>query len=280
MKAVKNKAASIRARLLNQAQHGGLDFNWLLTRFGLERLLYRLGISEWREQFLLKGALLFDLWFKQPMRATTDIDLLGFGSAELAYLQQVFQRVCSCVCEDGIVFDPASVRATEIRKESNYTGVRVTLAGNLDGARCSVQVDIGFGDAVTPAPTLVQFPVLLSDLPQPQLRVYPVYTVIAEKYHAIVSLGMFNTRMKDYFDLWVLAQHANLDRPTLVLAIHTTFARRATPLPIGIPLGLSDVFTKDAGKQLQWRAFLTKNRLAAPELAAVACLLQALLISL
>jgi hypothetical protein len=226
----------------------------------------------------LKGALLFDLWFDQALRPTTDIDLLGFGSAELAHLQQVFKDVCVCPCEDGIIFDANSVHAAEIRKAAGYAGVRITLQGQLDGARCSVQVDIGFGDAVTPAPESVRFPVLLDELPQPFLRVYPVYTVIGEKYHAIVSLGMANTRLKDYFDLWVLAQHGELDRAILVLAIQATFERRATCVPVAVPLGLTVAFSGDALKQKQWLAFLARNRLVAPSLSEVVAVLQKLLL--
>jgi hypothetical protein len=196
-----NRAASIRARLLNRARAERADFNLMLTRYSLERLLYRLSVSQWADQFPLKGALLFDLWFDQPHRPTRDIDLLGFGPSEIDHLIEVFQQVCTMPSDDGILFDHASVRAAPIRKEANYEGVRVTLIGALDNARCSVQIDVGYGDAVTPAPELVQFPALLDDVEAPSLRAYPVYTVIAEKYEAIVSLGMANTRMKDYFDL-------------------------------------------------------------------------------
>jgi hypothetical protein len=198
----------------------------------LERLLYRLSISTWSDQFLLKGALLFDLWFDQPHRPRRGIDLLGFGSDELDHLIDVFRDICGQPCEDGIAFDQVSVRVSEIRKEANYGGIRITLLGVLDSARCAVQVDVGYGDAVTPAPESVRFPVLLEDLPQPTLRAYPMYTVVAEKYQATVSLGIANTRMKDYFDLWILAQHAEIDRNVLTQAIAATFERRGTLLPV------------------------------------------------
>jgi predicted nucleotidyltransferase component of viral defense system len=274
---VKNLAASVRERLMQRARSKGQDFNWLLTRYGLERMLYRLSISPWHEHFLLKGALLFDLWFEQPQRPTTDIDLLGFGSAEMAHLQQVFRQIAAQDSADGMVFDPDSVRAAEIRKDAGYSGVRVSLHGHLERALCPVQIDIGFGDVVTPSAEPVQFPLLLPDLPQPVLRAYPVYTVIAEKYQAMVSLGMANTRMKDYFDLWILAQHAQLDQAMLRQAISATFARRATRLPEGVPLGLSDTFVTDAAKQQQWQAFLKKNRLVAAPLADVVGVLRGLL---
>lgn len=276
MSATKNVGASVRARLLNRARADKVDFNLMLTRYALERLLYRLSASAWSNEFLLKGALLFDLWFDQPQRPTRDIDLLGFGAAGLDHLTTVFQEVCQYACEDGMEFDPASVRATEIRKDANYEGVRVTLVGALDGARCAIQVDVGYGDAVTPAADRVQFPVVLKDMPQPTLRAYPVYTVIAEKYQAMVSLGIANTRMKDYFDLWILAQHATIDRTILTAAIQATFGRRGTPIPVAPPLGLSAVFAADPIKRQQWQAFLSKSGLKAPDLAEVVDVLHGL----
>jgi len=221
------------------------------------------------DQFLLKGALLFDLWFDQPQRPTRDVDLLGFGPADLAHLEAVFQDVCDQPCDDGVIFDAASVRASEIRKEANYNGVRVTLIGLVDGARCAVQVDVGYGDAVTPAADSVQFPRGLEDMPPATLRAYPVYTVIAEKYQAIVSLGIANTRMKDYFDLWILAEQGSLDHAVLNEAIAATFERRQTPVPVMPALGLSAAFAGDATKRKQWDAFKSKNRLSAPDLAEV-----------
>jgi hypothetical protein len=168
-----NIAASIRDRLLNKARTEKLDYNLLLTRYALERMLYRLSISEQRDQFLLKGALLFDLWFDVPHRPTHDADFLGFGSAEIPHLEALFREVCLIEVEDGIVYQPESVKAAEIRKEANYAGVRVTLMGLLDSARCPVQLDIGFGDAVVPGPEEVHYPVILGEMPEPHLRVYP-----------------------------------------------------------------------------------------------------------
>lgn len=272
-----NRAASIRARLLNRARTERADFNLMLTRYSLERLLYRLSVSPWADQFLLKGALLFDLWFDQPHRPTRDIDLLGFGPSEIDHLIEVFQKVCTMPSDDGILFDHASVRAAPIRKEANYEGVRVTLIGTLDNARCSVQIDVGYGDAVTPAPELVQFPALLDDVAAPSLRAYPVYTVIAEKYEAIVSLGMANTRMKDYFDLWFLATYAEIDAAVLRQAVQATFARRRTKLPTSVPMGLSGTFVASSIKQQQWRAFLSKSKLEAPGLGEVIAKLRRLL---
>jgi hypothetical protein len=240
-----------------------------LTRFALERLLYRLSVSRYREQFLLKGALLFDLWFDEPHRPTRDADFLAFGLPDLSAMATTFREICALEAEDGIAFDPTSVEAQEIRKEANYAGIRITLTGSLDRARCPVQADIGFGDAVTPAPEETDYPVLLNDLPTPRLRVYPRYTVIAEKYHAIASLGIANSRMKDFFDLWVLTRQSKLDSTILRRAIAATFVRRGTELPTNSPVGLSDEFAADGAKQIQWRAFAARNKLAAPELQVV-----------
>lgn len=264
-----NRAASVRARLLTRARADKVEFNLILTRYSLERLLYRLGVSPWADQFLLKGALLFDLWFDQPHRPTRDIDLSGFGPSELGHLTEVFREVCVQPSDDGMHFDPSSVQAARIRKEANYDGVRVTLLGTLDGARCSVQIDIGYGDAVMPPAELVQFPALLPNMARPSLRAYPVCTVIAEKYEAIVSLGMANTRLKDYFDLWFLATYAEIDEAVLPQAIQATFARRRTDVPTVTPLGLSDAFAASPIKQQQWQAFLSKSKLIAPRLTEV-----------
>ena len=206
----RNVAASVRTKLLNKARAEKRDFTLVLTRYALERLLYRLSISRHADHFLLKGALLFDLWFDVPMRPTRDIDLLGFGLAEEPYLTEAFTELCALDIDDGIHFDAQSIRAEEIRKEANYAGIRVTLLGWIDGARCPIQVDVGYGDAVTPEPEAVEYPVMLDEFPAPKLRAYPRYTVVAEKLEALITLGVANSRMKDYFDLWVLAGHSVL----------------------------------------------------------------------
>lgn len=266
---VRNISASVRDRLLNKARAEKLDFNLLLTRYALERMLYRLSISKQRDQFLLKGALLFDLWFDVPHRPTHDADFLGFGSAEIPHIEEIFRDICRIEVEDGIAFQPDTVKAAEIRKEANYAGVRVTLLGMLDSARCAVQIDIGFGDAVVPGPDEVHYPVILGEMPGPHLHVYPRYTVVAEKLEALTSLGMLNSRMKDYFDLWILAKHSDFDGQILSRAVAATFERRRTALPTGVPIGLSDEFINDAQKDKQWQAFLRKNALDPMPLATV-----------
>lgn len=266
---VRNLGTSIRNRLLNKARSEKLDYNLLLTRYALERMLYRLSISGQRDQFLLKGALLFDLWFDVPHRPTHDADFLSFGSAEISHVEALFRDICRIEVEDGIVFQPDSVKAAEIRKEANYAGVRVTLMGLLGSARCPVQVDIGFGDAVVPGPDEAQYPVILGEMPAPQLRVYPRYTVVAEKLEALTSLGMLNSRMKDYFDLWVLARYTDFDGAVLSRAVAATFDRRRTAIPNDVPIGLSDEFITDAQKEKQWQAFLRKNAIDSMSLATV-----------
>jgi len=265
----RNTAASVRAKLLNMARTDKRDFTLVLTRYALERLLYRLSISEHADHFLLKGALLFDLWFDVPFRPTRDMDLLGFGVAEEPHLIAAFSDLCTLEVDDGIRFDAQSIRAAEIRKEANYAGIRVTLLAWIDGARCPVQVDVGYGDAVTPAPESVEYPVMLQEFPAPRLRVYPRYTVVAEKLDAMITLGVANSRMKDYFDLWVLAQHSDFDGAVLRQAIDATLSRRGTGIPPDVPFGLSDAFATDSQKQMQWQGFLKKNRLEALSLNQV-----------
>ena len=270
----RNVAASIRARLKQHADARQQDFNLTLTHYGLERLLYRLSVSQHAHRYLLKGALLFSLWYDQPHRPTRDADLLGFGPDDVESAVAVFREIGSIEVDDGLVFDVTSVKGSVIRKVAGYSGVRVDLLAALDGARIALQVDIGFGDAVTPAPKLVDYPVLLTGLPAPQLRAYPKYTVVAEKLHAVCLLGMANTRMKDYFDLWVLLTEGGLDAAELQRAVEATFARRKLALPLAVPMGLSDAFAQDAAKQRQWSAFLKKNQLQALNLGETVALLR------
>ena len=263
---IKNIGASVRTRINNKAKEDKVNTLFLLTRYALERMLYRLSVSEHRDSFLLKGALLFDLWYDVPLRPTRDIDLLGFGMAEIPHLLKVFEDLCAIEVEDGINFEATSIKAEEIRKEANYSGTRVTLIGTIDGAKCTVQIDVGYGDAVTPAPEIATYPVMLKDMPAPELRVYPQYTVIAEKFEAIVSLGMANSRMKDYFDLWVLLRNATLDSAILEQAVHATFKRRGTALQTDTPVGLSDQFSLDKSRVDLWDAFVGRNKLKAESL--------------
>ena len=268
MKKKSQIATSIRQRLLNLARERGEDFQQLLVSYALERLLYRLAQSRHRDRFVLKGALLFRLWFDLTQRPTRDADFLGFGNAEPEEFAAIFREIAGMEMtgDDGLILDADSVRVVDIRKEAGYPGVRVNMAATLDKARIPVQCDIGFGDAVTPAPLQQTYPTLL-DMPAPVLAVYPLETVVAEKLEAIVKLAGFNSRVKDYFDLWVLMRYENLDRVLLPAAIRATFARRKTSVPLTLPVGLAPTFA--AEKQVMWQAFLVRSGLVAPPLAEV-----------
>lgn len=272
-----NLSASILARLLTLARQRGDDYSLLLNRFAMERLLARLSTSLYADRFLLKGALLFALWYDTPHRPTRDADLLGFGPDDEANLIATFREVAAMDLGDGIVFDPNSVKADAIREDNTYGGTRITLVARIGSARCALQIDVGFGDAVTPGPQIVTYPTLLGDFQVPTLRVYPVYTVIAEKYQAMVMLGQANSRMKDFFDLAVIARRTELDGATLAMAIAATFARRQTALPTERPLALTKQFSADAAKLRQWQAFLNKNRIDAASLGDTVALLDDLL---
>ena len=255
-----NVAASIRQRLYNLARASNDDFQRLLTQYALERLLYRLSVSAYREQFVLKGAMLFLLWMEQPHRRTRDLDLLGSGSPSPNRLVTLFQELCQWEGEDdGLRFDPETVRAKAIREDNVYGGIRVTLLAFLERARIPVQVDIGFGDAITPEPVEIVFPTLLPTSAAPHLRAYVQETVIAEKLSAMVDLDLDNSRMKDFFDLWFLSRQFSFDGATLQEAIRATFARRGQTLPTIPPTALTSAFSEHPGKQLQWQAFVAQN---------------------
>lgn len=254
----KNPAHAVRTRLLERARRDGEDYNRLLIRYAIERLLYRLSVTHHVDDFVLKGATLFALWMGKPHRATKDLDLLGRGSPEVERLVDVFRGIAAVDCpEDGMCFDPISVRGEPIREEARYTGVRIVVTGQLAGAIVKVQVDVGIGDATVPSPLFVEVTSLLA-LPAPKLRAYAPETVVAEKLEALVQLGMANSRMKDFYDLDLLRRTFVFD-DTLVEALSATFVRRGTPVPHQLPLGLSDDFAADAVKLAQWTAFLRRS---------------------
>jgi predicted nucleotidyltransferase component of viral defense system len=262
-------AQSVHVRLMRHAKEIGVDPNLMLTRFGAERFLYRLSRSPYSERFVLKGALLLLAWLGETLRPTRDADLLGFGDLSDEELLRIFREVCGVQVEpDAATFDAGSVTVEAIREGNAYGGRRVTVRGNIGTARVMVQVDIGIGDAVTPAPQWFDYPSLL-DVPKPRLRVYSRETVVAEKLHAMVLFGLRNSRMKDYFDVHALLREGEMDDGRLADAIAATFERRRTDLPAGVPTGLTDAFSADAGRQAQWRAFLGKNRLQGPQLSEV-----------
>jgi predicted nucleotidyltransferase component of viral defense system len=240
--------ASVRQRLLNLAHARGQPMDLLLTRYALERLLHRLSLSPHRERFVLKGAMLLVTWFDEPHRATRDVDLLGFGDATEDALLSTFREIMAIEADDGVHFDLKNLRIDAIREELEYGGSRLRTTAALAGARIPITVDIGFGDAIAPGTEDVNLPVLL-EMPSPRLRAYPPETVIAEKVHAMVALGRANSRMKDYYDVWMLTSTFYLDPDRMRQAIAATFARRNTVIPNQVPDGLSDAFASDPAKQ-------------------------------
>lgn len=227
------------------------------------RLLYRLSQSKYRDQFILKGAMLFQVWTHSPHRPTRDLDLLGCGDPSLEHCQEVFRELCqSHVEDDGLIFPAETVNAEKIKEEQNYEGVRVKFLARIDNARIPVQVDVGFGDAVTPE--VLDYPTLLL-MPAPRIQAYPMNAVVAEKLEAIVSLGTFNSRMKDFYDIWFLARTFPFEAKALGGVIRATFERRKTGLdPDGLKVLLAEL-SGDVAKHTQWRAFLRKSSLTAPD---------------
>lgn len=257
-----NMGESVRARLLNiTKQTKLLDFQIVLMRFMLERLLYRMGQSKYSQQFLLKGAMLFALWYNMPHRTTIDMDLLAFGDNDLLIMKKTFQEIIKIPFEDGVIFDATNIKVERILEETSYVGVKVTIPAEVAKAKCNLQIDIGFGDAVTPGPVQSTYPTLIKDFPAPQLRTYPVYTVVAEKLHAIAFHGVNNSRVKDYLDLLVILERETLDKNILSKAISATFARRGSIISATPLVGLSDAFANEPSKQMIWGSFLKRNKL-------------------
>lgn len=197
---IRNIGASVRARLQNLSRETGQSFELILTRFALERLLYRLSTSAYAERFVLKGAMLLTSWFEEPHRATRDLDLLGFGDPSPDAMVEAFKKILATDVDDGVTFDSDALRVDQIREKLEYGGLRLRTTASISGARIAVTVDIGFGDALEPGAELIDYPSML-DLPTPRLRAYARETVIAEKFQAMVALGRANSRMKDFYDI-------------------------------------------------------------------------------
>lgn len=255
VKSSRNIGASVRARLLNLARERGQAFDLLLTRYALERLLYRLSISRHRNRFVLKGAMLVTTWFADPHRPTRDLDLLGYGDSSPEAMLGDWKEICETAADDGIHFDTDALRVDLIREELEYGGLRIRTTATMAGARIAVIIDIGFGDAVEPGIEEIDLPVLL-DLPAPHLRAYARETVIAEKFQAMVMLGRANSRMKDFYDVWVLSKTYDFNAERLSQAIAATFERRKTAIPETLPDALTPEFARDEGKLQQWSAFV------------------------
>ena len=262
-----NIAASIRSRLLNLSKERGEDYNYLLILYLGERLLYRLSKSPYQQQFILKGATLFKVWNGEPHRATRDLDFLSFGNNEVEHIEKVFQEICLIECEeDGIIFLPESMKSQVIKEDQQYEGVRIEITGKLGNNQRKLQLDIGFGDAVTPNPQEELINTILLDTPKPKLIIYPRETVIAEKFQAMVDLGIKNSRMKDFYDIWFLCKDFEFQGDLLCQAIGNTFERRKTEIPIKEPLAFTQEFTHNPQKSKEWIAFLNKIKKGNPQL--------------
>ena len=261
-KAPKDLGLSIQNRISALARQRGENAQFLLERYATERLLYRLSLSPHAGRFILKGARLFQIWTGEIHRPTRDVDLLGFGSPDVEELVQVFRAICLQPIpeDDGLSFPPDRIRGDVARADQEYQGASLQMEAHLAKAVLSLQIDFGFGDAITPRAEDVELPVLL-DFPAPRLRSYPKETVIAEKLQAMVSLGIANSRMKDFYDLWYLSGRFDFDGRLLSQAIRATFTRRNTAIPSVLPLALTPEFSEDTAKKQQWTAFVRRSNL-------------------
>lgn len=261
-----NSVASVRQRLINLSKKRGEDPNLVFIRYAIERFLYRLSRSKQSGKFILKGAMLWAIWADKPHRPTKDLDLLGFGDASADVIQRIFDEICKVAVEpDGLTFNSDTIMITEIREDLEYPGQRIKLESRLGNARINIQVDIGFGDSIIPDPIEIDYPTLL-DMPSPHIKAYPIETVVAEKLETIVSKGILNSRMKDFYDLRVLAQEFEFNGSSLSEAIKATFARRGTSIPNDQPAAFTEEFYTNPDKQVQWQAFLRTSKLESSKL--------------
>lgn len=259
-KVVTNIAASVRERLHNYAKSAGLPFQEALTLYAMERFLYRFGQGPFAKEYVLKGAMMMRVWDFSLARPTMDIDLHSPRNEDQRSLWHMVKATLETeVPDDGLVFDPNSINVEEIRAQQKYQGLRVRFVGTLGVARTTVQIDVGFGDTVVPKPTKIKFPIML-DHPQPSLLGYPAETAIAEKFSAMVDLGAANSRMKDFYDVWLLAENMEFEGATLSASIDATFKRRGLIVPDVEPLALTSEFHASPTKQRQWDLFVQKVR--------------------
>ncbi|MBC8421192.1 MAG: nucleotidyl transferase AbiEii/AbiGii toxin family protein [Desulfobacterales bacterium] len=258
---IKNISASVHDRLRNIAKGSSRPFNELLQHFAIERFIYRLSKSPHADRFILKGALMLSVWSGPVSRPTMDIDLLGKIDNSLEEIKAVMRETCKMdVEDDGMIFNEQTVSAARIAEDAEYEGVRVRIKGNLGNARVSLQIDIGFGDVIVPGPGKVAYPALL-EFPSPELNAYTMETTIAEKYQAMVKLGVLNSRMKDFYDIWMLSRTFDFNGKVLAEAIERTFKNRRTDLT-NDPAIFDPSFGKDGTRQVQWQGFIKKARLS------------------
>lgn len=278
---IKDVAASIRQRLQNNATATGRPFQEVLQYFAMERFLYRLAQSPHADKFVLKGALMFTAWRSPSSRPTKDIDLLARTSNNVDAILPIVEDICKVPTEpDGLVFDTATLQGMVIKEDADYEGVRTTFLARLQNAEVHMQLDMGFGDVLTPAATLAEYPTIL-DLTPPRLWGYSRETSVAEKFEAMVKLGLLNSRLKDFFDIWLLTRQFDFEGQILAEAIAKTFSNRGTAITVS-PFALTPAFSSDPAKETQWRGFLRKSRIvtAPGDLAQVIDALAAFLLPL
>jgi len=257
-------AASVKARLLTGARERGEEFERTLTRFAAERLLYRLGASAAREQVLLKGAAMLSVWLPEPYRATRDVDVLAFGASDEAAIRALLEQICAASCpQDGLRFDLSELRIDEMKADELYPRLRARFIAYLGSARITVQVDFGFGDAVTPEPEEIDFPTMLPDLPAARVRAYPREVSVAEKFNAMVTLDTRNSRMKDFHDIWALSAQLPFDGQRTRQAIAATFERRGTAWTAEVPRALTPAFYQLPELAERWSGYLARETLLA-----------------
>lgn len=265
-KDIKNLPASVKARLQNKAKETNRPFSEILQYYGMERFLYRFSCSEYVDKFILKGALMFTVWQIPERRATLDIDFLAYYDHQIASIEKVMKKVCELKVEpDGLVFDAETVKGQLIKENADYEGVRIKFIGFLERSRIPMQIDVGFGDVIYPRPIVIDYPAIL-DFSKPHLRGYPAESVVSEKFEAMVKLGLLNSRMKDFYDLWLMMHQFNFNGSHLVEALRKTFKRRKTPIPRDRPFFAEEIYDERSDRQTLWRAFLKKGDIKlAPE---------------
>lgn len=274
------RAREVREQLdaARRTAAGYQDMQRLMNRYAIERFLYRLGRSTYADQFILKGALLLAIYIPDAYRSTRDADFLAFGSFDPPALRRIFAELCAEPHDDGLTFDAQTTMVQPAGADREYPGYTVTIPARLGDANCDLRLDIGFGEAVVPVARRIDYPTILS-MPSPRVRVYPLEAVIAEKFQAITYLGMSNTRMKDYHDLYEIARHCSLDGQALVTAVRATFQRRRTSIPSELPIGLSAAFYSAKARQRDWSAFLKRHGLPRrPDLATACRLIESMLL--
>lgn len=258
-KNIKNLPESIKSRLRNKAKESNRLYSEVLQYYCIERFLYRLSCSKYADKFILKGALMFMVWQIPERRTTLDIDFLAVYDNQVSAIEEVIKDVCLIsVTPDGLVFDPKTVKGQSIREEMEYKGVRIKFIGLLDRSRIPMQIDVGFGDVVYPNPKVIRYPVIL-DLPEPNLKAYPVESLVSEKFEAMVKLSLLNSRMKDYYDIWLLIHKFDFNGQKLAGALKKTFNSRNTTLPKTIPIFAEEIYDERSDRQKLWKAFLNKN---------------------